>query len=218
MNVILNRRRAIMTVKSDSIPLLPSEYQQVEWVGRSSSPSDNGCINTEFIPTPQSSMYARLAAIGSQSNANFLGSRDGTTGADNAFLVVSFSSARKIGFFRWGSSVQCIGYDTDFHDYELTPTTAKIDGISYTLAAPVASQSSTQPIYLFRAWDGRMYNVAHPIKLASCSLWDNGVKMRDYMPCYKKEDGTIGMYDLVTSSFKEITGYGSNPQKGPDVN
>ena len=215
---LLDRRRALMTVKIGSTPILPSEYQQVEWISRSDAASDNGYIDTGFIPTPQSSMYARFAAVGTQQTTNFLGSRDGTTGANNAFLIVSFSSARKIGYMRWGSSVQCIAYDTIFHDFELTPTTAKIDGTSYALAAPITTQSSSKTIYFFRELAGSETRKTNNIKLSRCIFGDNGVIMHDFIPCYRKQDGKIGVYDITTNTFIAVLGNGANPQKGPDIN
>lgn len=188
------RRRAIMRAAEGG---LPSEYQQVEWVGHSGYAE----IETNFIPTPNSSMYARFAAEGTQGKTNYLGARDATTGADKAFLIVSFSSAHKIGFFRWGSSVQCIAYDTDYHDYELTPTSSKIDGISYTMNAPITTQTNSISIRIFGEWNGSIWQQAANIRLASMSLWENGAKQLDFIPCYRKSDDVIGLYDTVSGTF-----------------
>lgn len=215
--MLLDRRRALMA-ESRKVPLLPPEYQQVEWISRSNAASDNGYIDTGFVPTPQSSMYARFAAVGSQQTTNFLGSRDGVTGATNAFMIASFSSTRKIGYMRWGSSVQCIAYDTNFHDFELTPTTAKIDGTSYALNAPITTQISYKTIYFFRELVGNEVKKSNNIKLSRCSFGDNGVILHDFIPCYRKQDGKIGVYDLMTNAFAAVLGNGANPQKGPDVN
>ena len=47
-------------------------------------------------------------------------------------------------------------------------------------------------------------------------IYDKGVLIRDYVPCYKKDDETIGMYDLVTQQFYENAGTGTFI-KGPNI-
>ncbi len=214
MNLLL-RRRGMMRAASAPTPILPSGYQRVEWISRNSSAYDG--IATGFVPTPNSSIIARFAAEGTQSNYNFIGLRDGSSGANNALLIVSFRSAQKIGFFRWGASVQCISYDNQFHDYELTPTAAKIDGVSYNLSAPDTSQSATHDIRLFLQWTGSNWSTSANMQIASCSLWDNGIKKHDLVPCYRKADNAKGFYDLINNSF--LTGYNSNNYTvGNDIN
>lgn len=46
---------------------------------------------------------------------------------------------------------------------------------------------------------GSSYN-ATSLKLYSCQIYDNGVKVRDYVPCVSPE-GYFGLYDLVTDEF-----------------
>lgn len=38
-------------------------------------------------------------------------------------------------------------------------------------------------------------------KLYSCKIWDNNVLVRDFIPCYRKSDSVIGLYDLVNNQF-----------------
>lgn len=44
-------------------------------------------------------------------------------------------------------------------------------------------------------------------KLYSCQIYDNGVKVRDYVPCVSP-DGYFGLYDLVTDEFYGFQGIG----------
>lgn len=216
MNELMKRRKALMSI-SKAVGPLPAEYQQVEWISAdSNTTSVTAYINTNFIPTPNSSMFTRFAAVGSQGTRNFAGVRDAASGADKAFLIVSFSSARKIGFMRWGAQVQAISYDTNFHDYELTPTSAKIDGVSYSMTAPITSQTSARSIRIFSEYSGSGYRNQSNIRMASLILWEGDVKMRHYIPCYRKSDGEIGMYDTVNKEFKTNVGTGTFT-KGADV-
>lgn len=52
---------------------------------------------------------------------------------------------------------------------------------------------------------GHLYNSG---KIYSCKIYDNGVLIRDYVPC-KNSSGTIGLYDLVNSVFYQNAGTGT---------
>lgn len=204
-------------------PLLPREYQQVEWVGTNNTHASSGSeelgayIDTGFVPTRQSTMCARIAANEPQDNRNFAGIREARTGANYAFSIISFSSASKIGFMRFGASVQCIPFDQQFHDYELTPTSAKVDGTNYAIDVS-SNYDITKSIYLFADWNGvsKYVNQANT-KIASFSLYENGILSRYYVPCYRKSDGVIGFYETVSQSFKTNEGSDGLFTKGADI-
>ena len=46
------------------------------------------------------------------------------------------------------------------------------------------------------------------LKLHTFKLWKNDVLVRDFIPCYRKSDNEIGMYDLVTNTFFTNAGTG----------
>lgn len=52
-------------------------------------------------------------------------------------------------------------------------------------------------------------------KLYSCQIYDNGVLVRDYVPC-KNPAGVVGLYDLVNSKFYGNAGTGAFTA-GPEV-
>ena len=46
-------------------------------------------------------------------------------------------------------------------------------------------------------------------KLYSCKIWDNDVLIRDFVPCYRKSDNVIWLYDMVNDVFYTNAGTGS---------
>ncbi len=40
-------------------------------------------------------------------------------------------------------------------------------------------------------------------------MYDNGTLVRDFIPCYRKQDGVIGMYDLANDVFYTNAGTGT---------
>ena len=51
----------------------------------------------------------------------------------------------------------------------------------------------------------------------SFQIYDNGVLVRNFIPCYNKLDGEVGLFDLVENRFYTNEGEGAF-EKGPDVN
>ena len=45
------------------------------------------------------------------------------------------------------------------------------------------------------------------VRVYSCQIYDNGTLIRDFVPCIK-DDGTVGLYDLVTQAFFGNAGTG----------
>ncbi len=61
-------------------------------------------------------------------------------------------------------------------------------------------------IFALNYYGSRNYPVS--AKLYSTKLIENGVLTRDFIPCYRKVDGVIGLYDLVTNEFFTNKGTG----------
>ena len=72
--------------------------------------------------------------------------------------------------------------------------------------------------YLFGSHDSSTSGVYKPskIKLDYAKYYDNDVLVRDFVPCYGKTDGEIGLYDLVNDKFYFNLGSGTFI-KGNDV-
>lgn len=53
-------------------------------------------------------------------------------------------------------------------------------------------------------------------RMYSWKMWDGGVLVRNMIPCYRKSDGVIGMYDTVSKQFFTNAGTGTF-SKGEDI-
>ena len=66
--------------------------------------------------------------------------------------------------------------------------------------------------------DGQWWSGANPkMKLFDLTIFKNGQKVGGFVPCYRKNDDVIGLYDTVTSQFFTNEGTGSF-EKGSDIN
>lgn len=99
----------------------------------------------------------------------------------------------------------------------MTKETMYLNGYSYATNAEDTIDQSVRPMAIF-AWNsssGRTYT-NKGARIYYLRFYDGNTKMADYVPCYRKSDGEIGMYDTVTKTF--YTNAGTDTfLKGADI-
>ena len=93
------------------------------------------------------------------------------------------------------------------HLIDMNGNTCVID--SEELEFRTGSFSSGCPMYL-----GTLNTKGKPFangligKIYACQIYDNGILVRDFIPCRRDSDGEVGMYDRVTETFFGNAGTG----------
>lgn len=78
-------------------------------------------------------------------------------------------------------------------------------------------KNSNYPVFLFAQNEsGSARHVRDSMRLYYCKIFTNGVLQKEFIPCYRKNDGVIGLYDLVNNAFYTNSGSGTFT-KGSDV-
>lgn len=93
--------------------------------------------------------------------------------------------------------------DIDNNKTDISYTEYNVDGIT----------GNNPNIYLFAF---NPSNIHEGIKVYNCKIWNNDVLIRNFIPCYRKSDGEIGMYDIVEDKFYTNSGTGTFV-KGKDI-
>lgn len=198
-----------VTVWEKSTSRLPDEYQEVEYI----ESTGTQYINTGVIGK---SGIRILATMGWRTLSNTLfGSRK--DGNATRFFVTYYNS--RIDFGYTGDIVSGIYpqagqlYEIDFDTRNSTKRFG-VDGIYITNIANIDTKCN---IYIF------CYNRNGTIMSQSKSIFKsmtitntNNEILRDFIPCYRKSDGEIGMYDTVSRTFYTNAGTGTF-LKGTDV-
>lgn len=99
----------------------------------------------------------------------------------------------------------------------MTKETMYLNGYSYATNAEDTIDQSVRPMAIF-AWNsssGRTYT-NKGARIYYLRFFDGNTKMADYVPCYRKSDGEIGMYDTVTKTFYTNSG-ADTFLKGADI-
>ena len=70
------------------------------------------------------------------------------------------------------------------------------------------------PLYIFARNTNGTINAYAYLQIAYLQIYDNGTLVRDFIPCYRKSDNEIGLYDLVNGVFYTNAGTGTFTKGG----
>lgn len=199
---------------------LPSAYQQVEWIrNQVISTSSGSYIDLGFAFDKAATIYLNFTSEIASSQP--------------------FGAAENSGKYRCmisnGSNLSAYGYNgtnyitttipggaKDFElKYELKKGTLKVSNlltgdVSNNLTGQV-EYTMTRNLYLFAQNYNTAARIAGNQKVKAFQYYDkNDTLICDLIPCYRKSDGVIGMYDVVRKIFLTNAGSGSFT-KGADV-
>ncbi|MBR5291712.1 MAG: hypothetical protein IKU32_02220 [Clostridia bacterium] len=189
---------------------LPAEYQEVEYI----QSSGTQYIDTGVKPTANTKVLARVNVLSNPNrNAWLFGSRNANASSRYEVIWISGSSAYR--FYYGTSNYTFSGVSSTG---ELTITTAAsgatINGVSVTPAAATISSENT--MYIFSCHGGTASNETSYMQLFSFQIYEGNTLVRDFVPCYRKADTVVGLYDLANGVFYSNIGTGTFA-KGADV-
>lgn len=182
---------------------LPSAYQEVEYL----QSSGTQYINTQFIPKHSTRVLMRAVVTDLSTHNALFGARS-TTGLDGlsfTLLVLSDNTVR-----------------SDYYGTEVNVTTASVlrelsidknknvctvNGATGTNAA--STSTSEYPLFLFAVNTAGTAMYPASAKISSCCIYDNGILVRDFVPCYRKSDNVAGLYDTAQGAFYTNSGTGT---------
>lgn len=197
---------------------LPSEYQEVEYIYI----PNTAYINTGWIPQLDCTFHIKLSAVatgylfGSSSNPRLAAEQSSKT-----TLKVYNPSNGTSGIRSYDGTVGEV-YDIEAY----VAATYELDCYAICNGTEMPPQSTvnngkmgasfSQPM-LLGAWQ---YN-ATTLRQGAINFYyakanESGVPKFEMIPCYRKSDGVIGAYDLVSKTFFTNAGTG-NFTKGADV-
>lgn len=224
MTELMRRRRALMGVASQGGGGLPAEYQQVEWIGTDGNPY----IDPEITLTNgdvRMRMRAYVADFGSY--GRFLcGQGSGST--MSAWGAALFAGTSGKIYIRSGSVTNGLDVAISRNTYftvDASLSAGESQNATWGIlidynGATYSGNGTMQTI----GYAGKKWYVARPGtggfglfgRICSAECWNNGVKVFDGVPCYRKNDNVIGMYNLVDGVFYTNAGT-SSFTKGADV-
>lgn len=182
---------------------IPAAYQEVEYIESTGTQFINTGIlmqdgleyEISFSTTQRSGSYSIAGDSGSWVGVFYL-----TNGPKYAICGKTgygyYSSNSTTGIFHYKEPY----YESTFNNVAVSSK----NGDSYTY---------TGNLYLFKAY---YYNQIPNLKLYYAKVWINNTVAYDLIPCYRKSDNVVGMYDIINNVFYTNAGTGTFV-KGPDI-
>lgn len=199
---------------------LPAEFQKVEYID---STAGSGISSGQYIDTgitltstarvvidtaitPVNSTHWAMHGVGS-------GSACFSIGTYNSTIYYGFNSSDiNTGVSHVSGRRYVYDLDANNRTYKVHDTVTDTDIVNISISAYTGN--SPYKFYIGRYSGGRAQYV--PSKVYSCKIYDGGLLVADYVPCYRKADNEIGLYDLVSHTFKTNSGTGTFA-KGADI-
>jgi len=199
---------------------LPSSYQKVEYIQSTGTQYIlfNSILSGDSETRTQYSFDIEFAFDSWKSSY-----------ATNIFAGFSTDSGSWLGYLNGvlaigigGSSGQYFGdLDTSKHSYQFYYDSGVCNVVrddETTISRALSVQNETAPFSLFTAAATGAQNTKFAAigKIYSCTVYTGETETLNLIPCYRKADNVIGMYDTVTETFFTNSGTGTF-SKGSDV-
>lgn len=199
-------------------PRLPVEFQEVEYIESIAATNDQPYINTGVNLQPNTQFDIEVAIV-EPPNTWLWGTIWGLSSSSRYSYM--YTTSTTVAFQTSGMSPTNISYTITFDkfnryvfDLQSSSMTASMNGETpITRTGTLPEIPDDTKIFICRAqWGDALKG-----KIKKFKIFTNNVLVRDFVPCYRKSDNEVGMYDLVNNVFYTNAGTGSFI-KGNDVN
>ena len=201
--------KAIWDIDWDYVPdeykNVPDEYQKVEYIESTGTQH----IDTGVKASNKTVVYAELFTL-QEANKNWFG---GSAYTNHNFIFNSWNNNKieyeyglNSGWYTPSSNDNLINekFTIRYGDGEISINN-KI--ITYL---PTESFNDDSNIYIFtRNGNAGNYNTYVQGRIYSFKIYESGKLVRNYIPCYKKSDNTIGLYETMEGKFYTNKGTGT---------
>lgn len=190
---------------------LPVEYQEVEYI----ESSGTQYIDTGMRGTDNTKVDIEFQATGE----NFLpfGARSSAT--SNCFAIWASGSnvgtSLRIGFDSTNGYTGGATTTDKYHIIHSKDGTYVNNALVWNVAT-IRAFTTPQNLIVFGYYNTATKRGLSAIRLYHLKLWESNIRVRDFIPCYRKSDNVVGLYDLVSDTFFTRSGTGDFV-KGPDV-
>lgn len=93
------------------------------------------------------------------------------------------------------------------------------NGTTYTLGTSGTLPTESTLRIFGRASNDSTYNVGNPVRIADVAIYESGEKTHEFIPCRRKSDGVLGLYDTIAKQFLVNSGSAEGGfVAGPEVN
>lgn len=208
----------MIKIKSTSTPRLPKEYQEVEYIESAGSQY----IDTKVAPNVNTRVVIDMQYLQEKTSSTdyYMMGIYGDVNDDNSPITFAwgtskgFSSYWAIQIKNSGYSSSRLTYDSDFEcnleraTLDISNDKVLINEITTNMKGSATRKtvdSSLGTLHLFAVHNLNNASITSdaPARIFACQIYDDTTLIRNFVPCYRKSDNEVGLYDLVNNEFYE---------------
>lgn len=179
---------------------LPAGYSRLEYIQSSGTQH----INTAFTPNNNTRVVMDVQFLSTPSATSSLFGARASASSKNYSLLWASSKLRSDYNTQYSQTWSVAATNRRVIDKNKETTTIDGTSQSYTNASFQAPCTLT----LLASNNNGTVQWKSSVKLYSCQIYDNGILVRDFVPCLSDADG-IGLYDMVEGKFYGNAGTGA---------
>ena len=176
---------------------LPNDYVQVDFI----ESDKHQYIDTEVVPNQDTKIYTKfqLKSIG----ANYpFGVRTGSQ--INACYIAGDANNWTMRFGATPNYASAYQADTNLHEIELSKNGIYFDN-KFETTSDETNFKCMGNLYLFALNNNGKIAYGNT-KIFEFIIWQDNNIIRHFIPCYRKSDKIIGMYDIANNKFYTNSG------------
>lgn len=206
----MTRRRALLALVESGGGRLPSAYQEVPFIiGQGTQ-----YIDTGYVLNSECRVQGRYDLYGSIESAKVMalfGARD--SNYNNTFAIFNVTAAPRIDY---GKTITTHSFsyvlinNRNRVDFDLNAGIATVNGRTYAFSDSLKPFTCPSTALIFATHTENTVDTRCPKgEIVYLKITDeNGIVVRDMVPCYRKADNKPGMYDLANNQFYTNAGTG----------
>lgn len=213
MDKMLLKKKYMMYSPKKSSSRLPSSFQEVEYI----EGNGNQWIDTNYIPSIDDVIETDIEITRLVSHKSWWTTIFGSYPTKSLWIYkASQENDSDFSTYSGGSGGNKIMQVSENVPYNIifNKSTIIVNGTSYSIRNGTGTSQDAVSLFRVNPYTQSQYQVFIG-KIKEFKITNNITKL-DLVPCYRKSDNEIGMYDLVTNTFYTNKGSGSFA-KGSDV-
>lgn len=195
-------RSVYPTFSTDNLNMLPPEYTRLEYI----ESSGTQYIDTMVLPNQNSRVVLDAYFLEGTETKAIFGARNDTNKVLDAFGLWN-STGTHFSTYYAASSSDVVVVPTGRHKIDKNRNVTTIDDVSVEQEKVDFQANYSLVLFSFNNSDGTDERMVS-MRLYSCKIYDNGVLIRNYVPC-KNKNGTLGLYDMINRRFYKNSGSGT---------
>lgn len=170
-------------------------------------------INSEFTPNQDTRVYTECVFPTASSTQALFGSR--TSSSANQFQFVTSGNYYRSDYYTAVSNVTNASYGTAKYYVDKAKNVFDLNG-DHSLTQTYAAFTCPGPMYIFATNNNGSVYAQASAAIGVFRVYNNGVLARDYYPAKLIANGTIGLWDAVSSTLFTNAGTGTFIE-GPEI-